>query len=608
LRGFFLEKKMDEMLEPEDIAGAKIDLENIRQGAAEDMVVTPRSGLQYESLPRVSRLGKEGFTAAIQKVENVGGYISVPTLPILNAYMPLYNYQLARVEATGDEYRWDPTVTPTPKWVATGRNYLNDAKLYIDKSIKKGPAKPFFAVVAANDAPVFWVDENCELWTFGAQFSINQLLALLQDKSKPLIKNSGRVIFNSTDLNGDSYFRIGQNGYLYLFDQQLSVQEQFKAINDQSKAATQNIKLKSVGVIKKRDLYNADYLERLNSIRAMSPYVCPVPRWMSKQRFTLGQNWVNDIKLTVPSERVVIAGYDPSWREDIGVVHPQIIEFEQQMAGYKWWMSINPYTGTNEDIEWPYIYGSNDPELKKWELISGFPTPFDRDPPNINGVTSGFLSDSGFVYDVKRGELILFWRRTLRYDGQTTLDKITNEIVAKATCDGKNWSDFIWLRDAYFVNNGSELDEMLSPNIVYNPSDDLYYLYAISNGKLYYRTAEDVRSRQWSAKTEAILNGFPTETAIWHFDMRFVGDKLVAALHVDSVDSYYCAVSDDMHNFVSSPITIITNENPNLYKPTFLPILSDSTFKLRFIFTSDQASTPRWQLKVADTTVVSIGD
>lgn len=584
------------------------DIEDAGKTTNTDGIITPRYGGPYKSFSMVSREGEEGFTAAIAKVEKVGGYISVATLPVLNAIMPLYNYQLARVEDTGDEYRWEPAAMPTPKWVATGRNYLNDAKQYIDKSIKKGPAKPFFAVAAANDAHVFWVDGNCELWTFGAPFSINQMIASLQDKTKPLIKNSGRVIFNSTDINGDSYFRIGQNGYLYLFDQTLSVQEQFKAINDQNKAATQNIKLKSVGVIKKRDLYNADYLERLNSIRAMSPYVCPVPRWMSKQRFQLGQNWVNDIKLTVPSERVVIAGYDPSWKEDIGVVHPQIIEFEQQMAGFKWWLSINPYTGTNEDIEWPYIYGSNDPEFKKWELIPGFPAPFDRDPPNINGVTSGFLSDSGFIYDVKRGELVLFWRRTLRYDGLTALDKITNEIVAKATCDGKNWSDFFWLRDAYFVNNGSELDEMLSPNIVYNPSDDLYYLYAVSNGKLYYRTSEDIRSRQWTPKTEVVLNGFPALTALWHFDMRFVGNKLVAMIHVDAPDSYYFAVSDDMQNFTASSATVVTNEAPNLYKPSFLPILGETSFKLRCIFTTDPYSTVKWALKVADTTVVSIGD
>ncbi|KQK46715.1 hypothetical protein AQ482_06265, partial [Acinetobacter baumannii] len=59
---------MDDMLEPEDIVGAKIDLENIRQGAGEDMIVTPRSGLQYKSLPMIAReLMTDIFTATIKK-------------------------------------------------------------------------------------------------------------------------------------------------------------------------------------------------------------------------------------------------------------------------------------------------------------------------------------------------------------------------------------------------------------------------------------------------------------------------------------------------------------------------------------------------------------
>lgn len=124
MRGFFLEKKMDEMIDPVDIANAKIDLEHIGEGGNEDKVVTPRYGIPFKSLPMVSRLGQEGFTAAIQKIEDMGGYISAATLTELNTRTPAYNYQLARVDETGDEYRWDPNATPAAKWVATGKNYL----------------------------------------------------------------------------------------------------------------------------------------------------------------------------------------------------------------------------------------------------------------------------------------------------------------------------------------------------------------------------------------------------------------------------------------------------------------------------------------------------
>ncbi len=42
---------------------------------------------------------------AKQAFENTGGFISAPTLTALQAITPEYNYQLARVDTTGDEYR-----------------------------------------------------------------------------------------------------------------------------------------------------------------------------------------------------------------------------------------------------------------------------------------------------------------------------------------------------------------------------------------------------------------------------------------------------------------------------------------------------------------------
>lgn len=108
------------------------DIEDTGKTPNTDAVIIPRYGPPYKSFPMVSREGQEGFTAAIQKIENMGGYISAPTLAALNAIMPAYNYQLARVDATGDEYRWNPATVPTPLWEPTGRNFLNDSKAYVE--------------------------------------------------------------------------------------------------------------------------------------------------------------------------------------------------------------------------------------------------------------------------------------------------------------------------------------------------------------------------------------------------------------------------------------------------------------------------------------------
>ncbi|WP_088459430.1 hypothetical protein [Acinetobacter soli] len=72
-------------------------------------------------------------TAAITKFNNTGGFISAPTLEALQAITPEYDYQVARVDATGDEYRWNIDALPEPVWEPTGRNYLKDSIDYSDE-------------------------------------------------------------------------------------------------------------------------------------------------------------------------------------------------------------------------------------------------------------------------------------------------------------------------------------------------------------------------------------------------------------------------------------------------------------------------------------------
>jgi len=132
---------MDEMLDPVDIANVKIDLEHIGEGGNEDKVVTPRYGIPFKSLPMVSRLGQEGFAAAIQKIENMGGYVSAASLTELNTRTPAFNYQLAQVQDTGLEYFWDPAATPSAAWKPTGKNWRVDDLRNLESNRAQNPSK-----------------------------------------------------------------------------------------------------------------------------------------------------------------------------------------------------------------------------------------------------------------------------------------------------------------------------------------------------------------------------------------------------------------------------------------------------------------------------------
>lgn len=109
---------MAEVITKEQLENARVDAKDLGEcvHGNESGKVTPRIGDPYPTLP-----------AAIAAVENKGGYITAPTLAALNLIVPEFNHQVARVDESGDEYRWNPSATPSPKWELTGRNYLQDS-------------------------------------------------------------------------------------------------------------------------------------------------------------------------------------------------------------------------------------------------------------------------------------------------------------------------------------------------------------------------------------------------------------------------------------------------------------------------------------------------
>lgn len=117
---------MADIVTKQELENASIDAKDLGEcvHGNETGIVTPRLGDPYPTLP-----------AAIAKIENKGGYIAVANLTELNAITPEFNHQVARTDDTGNEYRWDPNATPAAKWVPTGKNYLHDAKEYVDTSL-----------------------------------------------------------------------------------------------------------------------------------------------------------------------------------------------------------------------------------------------------------------------------------------------------------------------------------------------------------------------------------------------------------------------------------------------------------------------------------------
>lgn len=466
----------------------------------------------------------------------------------------------------------------------------------------------------ANNNPVFRIDLSGNLFIPNLDKSVQELfhdlhLGFNEFSSNVYASNNKKNALCLFDSNKNIIFRLDTDGNLFIPNLDKSVQELLKDKN--TEVINQQVHNKRILYTDEKYNYTDNYYARLSRLSLIGTPCCPVPLFSAPQKFELSSNWLDSIGISVQQgERIKIAGFHPHYENDIGVVHPQVWSFNHDVAGYKYWMSINPYTNGNEAIELPFIYGSNDDELMNWELIPTFPQPFEVDPITEDGSYRGHLSDSGFCYDPKTGDIVFFWRKSLYYHEEVTGKKSRHALLA-SKFDGQTWSKVYTLYELTEENHGSYSENLLSPNITYNPSDDLFYMFYVSNVdfKMYRRTSPTLDFDSWSEREQIITNSLDK---FWHLDMKFVGNKLIALIHCDdmmsnkTIDKLIFAASDDFLNFTCSQESIISNANPSIYKATFLPIFSNNLLQMKILHTTDSKTSPQYQLFVSDTNSIEI--
>lgn len=182
-------------------ANVEKDIADIGKSVNEKTVVNPRYGDPFKSLPLVS-----------EEAENRGGFISAPTLTALQAIMPSYNWQLARDDSTGNEYRWNPAASPSPQWEPTGRNYLNESKVFSSNEIAIDRIKQAKKTeLLINQFRAFLYDSTGNIFPIYADEQNNILIAY--NKSQNKIQVLGIEPKDILDL-----FSIETNAKLYTND------------------------------------------------------------------------------------------------------------------------------------------------------------------------------------------------------------------------------------------------------------------------------------------------------------------------------------------------------------------------------------------------------
>lgn len=120
-----------------------------------------------------------------------------------------------------------------------------------------------------------------------------------------------------------------------------------------------------------------------------------------------------------------ISTYDGSGQ----VVHPCVIDFKnehgiEKWGGYRYWMVISPYPYSNDSLENPCLYCSNDGI--SWLVPKGITNPLDCAE---GGWENGFNNDPDMIYDPDEDKLFIYYRFANKKELKVNLIKINKDMI-----------------------------------------------------------------------------------------------------------------------------------------------------------------------------------
>lgn len=404
-------------------------------------------------------------------------------------------------------------------------------------------------------------------------------------------------LFAVTDKNKDVVMRLAKvDGGLHVPGLDQSVQEEIEALKSGGAKSYPPNSLISTEP-KTNSAGFADILDRRlrNGLTNFA-----VPHGQTPQDWT----WdMEDIKtLTAPLSPTYVpigmmngANFNPN----SGVVHPNVVEFDFPVNGYKFWMTINGYPNEAWEITW--LYGSNDPEFKEWTLIADVPQPFEDNPPIVPPYISSHDSDSFMAYNPLRGEMIVAWRRTMRWHPSAANGQ-TNEYRFRTSTNGVNWSEIKQM----VAPITADIELLQSASIVFNPADNLFYMFDCHPGQLKVRTAPDIYDGMvWS---DPVNIPTPAYFNPWHLEVKYVGDIAVMLVHENQNlplknDKLWFGASKDLLTWTWQETDLFGGNSP-MYKASFVPVLYDDGFSFRVAYTTDENAElidDDWRLRITET-------
>lgn len=239
------------------------------------------------------------------------------------------------------------------------------------------------------------------------------------------------------------------------------------------------------------------------------------------------------------------------------IVHPCVRYFPDGQWGYLWWAVATPYFNSDNQVENPCLYVSDDGI--NFVPAPGVTNPLRPAPPG------GYNSDTHLVVGPD-GRMHIFYR---------AFSAPEETIRVFSSSDGVTWSG-----DTVIISRPSTVKRLMCPTVWFDPAADEWVMLAVD-----ILPAPNVLER-WTAKAPegpwvhdapvSILPVLPEASGIWHMDAIRMGQQIVMLFNSTPADgwagpSYLAISSDGARSFVRGPALSRTGD----YRSTLQPVLTE---------------------------------
>jgi len=262
------------------------------------------------------------------------------------------------------------------------------------------------------------------------------------------------------------------------------------------------------------------------------PLVRPLTRRVTEPFGGIALLSVDSYRADTSAAALPIATYDAGNE----LTHPGVWDAHRDTGadwnGYRYWMAATPYAASNNQIENPCIYASDD--LETWVEPVGLTNPIESEPGG-----TGYNSDPHLVWG-RDGYLYCIFRQVLGPEP-------SEHIYYLRSADGVTWGDKTLL-----LQSDAAEQRLMSPAVEWDGSQWVMYAVEIlpSPNTLVRLTAAALAG-PWSEPTVCTVT-VPSGRDVWHIDAKHVNGKWLLLLQETELDNgaggnlYLCDSSDGL--------------------------------------------------------------